>query len=60
MSSAKRAFACFLLPKCCEPEAEDDPKRNIPVVGEHYFSPKIVQAPCGKPPLQLYCKAGAM
>ena len=50
MSSGKRMFARCLLPKCCKPEAEDDPKRNILVVAEHDFSPKIVQAAIGKPP----------
>src|SRR5882724_603893 len=26
------AFAWFLLPKCCEPQANTEPKRNIPCV----------------------------
>jgi hypothetical protein len=32
MSSGKRLFAYFLLPKCCEPKAKHDPKHNIPGV----------------------------
>lgn len=43
-------FASCLLPKCCKPKAEDDPKRNILVVIEHDFSSKIVQAAIRKPP----------
>ena len=42
MNRWRHKFTGFLLPKCCEPGAEAEPKRNLICVPENDFTPKFL------------------